>query len=71
VKRDRYRCVQCYAKGIVVTERLEVDHIQTIEDRPDLALDIDNLRTLCRHCHDKRHNRLPSSAKWADERYEW
>lgn len=71
VKRDKYRCVQCYSKGIVVTDRLEVDHILTIEDRPDLAMDIDNLRTLCRACHDKRHNRLPSSAKWADERYEW
>lgn len=50
LKRDHFECVVCAKEGGVTTEEdatLEVDHIEEIKDRPDLALDIDNLRTLC------------------------
>ncbi|HAR0336044.1 TPA: HNH endonuclease, partial [Enterococcus faecium] len=51
---------------------LEVDHIKELEYHPDLALDINNLRTLCKDCHNKRHNRMKyrgqqKKRKWDDE----
>nr|DAR84995.1 MAG TPA: HNH endonuclease [Caudoviricetes sp.] len=39
-------------------ENLEVDHIKELEFYPEFALDIDNLRTLCKACHNKRHDRF-------------
>ena len=33
---------------------LHMDHIQTIEDRPDLRLMLDNVATRCNVCHNKR-----------------
>lgn len=32
-----------------------VHHVIPIEERPDLALDINNLRCLCAACHNERH----------------
>lgn len=43
------RCVICGA-----TERIELDHIQSVEDRPDLALEITNVRPLCKPCHSRK-----------------
>ncbi|NQJ68524.1 HNH endonuclease [Streptococcus suis] len=71
LKRDKYRCCWCYAAGKLTTARLEVDHIETVESRPDRALDLSNLRTLCRDCHNMRHNRFKSSDSWDDERFSW
>ena len=72
LKRDHYSCVNCKAKGILTTSRLEVDHIKEVEYYPDLSLQLDNLRTLCRDCHNKRHNRYQRTRKqWNDERFEW
>jgi len=34
-----------------VTEAKDVHHIEPIRDRPDLRLDIDNLKSLCKRCH--------------------
>ena len=45
-RRDGWKCVECGARG-----RLEVDHVQPVSTRPDLALTLSNLRTLCRACH--------------------
>lgn len=61
LERDHYECQWCKAEGRVTTGNdmtLEIDHIKTLEERPDLALDPDNLRTLCRDCHNKRHGRF-------------
>lgn len=33
---------------------LQGDHIQTIQDRPDLRLDVANIATRCSRCHAKR-----------------
>ncbi|MEW4354427.1 HNH endonuclease [Streptococcus pneumoniae] len=60
LERDHFECQWCKEEGKVTTERdsvLEVDHIEELEYHPDKALDIDNLRTLCHECHNKRHNR--------------
>jgi 5-methylcytosine-specific restriction enzyme A len=32
----------------------EVDHIETVDDRPDLRLTWSNLRALCKPCHSRR-----------------
>ncbi|MDT2815965.1 HNH endonuclease [Vagococcus carniphilus] len=75
LERDNYECQWCKEQGKVTTgvhSILEVDHIEELKDRPELALDIDNLRTLCKDCHNKRHDRFnyrPSKKKkkWDDE----
>ena len=79
LERDHYECQWCKAEGRVTTGNdmtLEIDHIKTLEERPDLALDPDNLRTLCRDCHNKRHGRFnykrlgrPKNTYASDERW--
>lgn len=44
-------CKFCWDKGLTVAGEV-VDHIESIEDRPDLRLEWSNLQTLCKHCHD-------------------
>jgi len=72
----------CKAEGRVTDEAdsvLEVDHINELEYYPEQALDIDNLRTLCKDCHNKRHHRFQYAnsakpkveSKWSkDERWD-
>jgi 5-methylcytosine-specific restriction protein A len=43
-------CRFCRERG-VLTEATEVDHIRSIEERPDLRLVRKNLRPLCKPCH--------------------
>jgi len=54
LERDNHECQRCkdaggYSKGNVV------HHIKHLEDRPDLALDDDNLMTVCEACHNREH----------------
>lgn len=74
--RDNYECQWCKEEGRVTTEAhsiLEVDHIKELETNPELALVNENLRTLCKDCHNKRHKRFRYSkrskkaSKWNDE----
>ena len=37
----------------------EVHHIKELKERPELALDDDNLISLCTQCHNIRHGRNP------------
>lgn len=55
LKRDHFRCVIC---GVYVGGKGDgrVDHIKTRRDRPDLALDLANLRSLCA-LHDNQAHR--------------
>lgn len=60
LERDNYECQWCKEQGKVTTatdDVLEVDHIKTYEVYPELGIEMDNLRTLCRTCHNKRHGR--------------
>ena len=41
-------CVMCHAKG---PKGMTVDHVTPRSVRPDLALDPNNLQTLCSQCH--------------------
>lgn len=75
-KRDNHECVMCKGEGKVTVRDhavLEVDHIYELEHYPRLALVDDNLRTLCKWHHNKRHNRFEfmtkKKSKWDDERW--
>ncbi|MHA3066586.1 HNH endonuclease [Lacticaseibacillus saniviri] len=80
IERDHHECQWCKAEGKVTTDRdtvLEVDHIKTVEEHPECAYDMNNMRTLCKDCHNKRHQRFNykphgprKQNKWAtDERW--
>ena len=43
------------AMGVKPRRAVVVHHIQPIEERPDLALTLSNLRSLCEACHNRRH----------------
>ena len=65
LERDNHECQRCkdaggYSKGNVV------HHIKHLEDRPDLALEDDNLMTVCEACHNALHPermRTPEASK--------
>ncbi len=54
-RRDGYRCTVCGRTGV----RLDVDHIEPWTRRPDLALDLANLATICRRCHNRKTHGKP------------
>jgi 5-methylcytosine-specific restriction endonuclease McrA len=54
-------CLFHQERGEVV-EATQVDHIQTIERRPDLRLEWTNLRPLCASCHSERTARDQAEA---------
>lgn len=77
LERDNYECVWCKEDGLVTTQdraTLEVDHIKEIETHPELANELDNLRTLCKYHHNVRHDRFDGKEtkekKWDDERWD-
>lgn len=70
-KRDNYECQECKRDGLVRIDtneysekakrkkiQLVVHHIKELEQHPELALDIDNLETICVDCHNKEHGRV-------------
>ncbi|MEK5524131.1 HNH endonuclease [Heyndrickxia sp. FSL W8-0423] len=85
-QRDHYECQECKRQGRVTIDtneysesakrkkiQLVVDHIKELEDHPELALDMENLETLCVNCHNKKHGRYVDYSlwrkknKWADD----
>lgn len=60
--RDGYRCTVC---GCCVRGKgqARVDHILSIAERPDLALVLSNLRTLCAEHDNQAHREKPSNHK--------
>ena len=52
--RDNHECQVCKSEGKVSLANT-VHHIRPIEDRPDLALDDDNLLSVCAACHNREH----------------
>ncbi len=55
MERDGHRC-QIKASKKCRSRANCIDHIERPEDRPDLAVDPDNLRASCRSCNLVRHN---------------
>ena len=54
MRMDGYKCQICKRYGRMV-EATQVHHIEHLEDAPDRALDITNLISLCRRCHNAQH----------------
>lgn len=50
-ERDSHRCSVARLLGGECSARLDVHHLQSIDERPDLALDLDNLLTVCATHH--------------------
>lgn len=60
LEMDNYKCTDCmdlflHHGGVGPRDATIVHHVIPRETRPDLELDIDNLRSLCDACHNKRH----------------
>lgn len=66
LKRDGFRCVQCGEKV-----GLEIDHIESVRNRPDLAWSLENLQTLCRRCHTSKTNLEIGNAPINPARQAW
>jgi HNH endonuclease len=56
LKRDGGKCVLC-GRGAADGVQLQPDHIKPASLFPELALDPDNLETLCRDCNVGKSNR--------------
>lgn len=85
LRRDNYECQECKRNGLVRIDtneysetakrkkiQLVVHHIKELDDHPELALEIDNLETMCVDCHNETHGRVfePNVNKWQhDERW--
>ncbi len=59
-KSKGWLCEDCKARGII-TPGVIVHHVKPITeaniDNPDITLNHDNLRLLCRQCHEKQHRK--------------
>lgn len=59
LERDHGMCMLCMERfmrgGVKPRTATVVHHILHLEDRPDLALDMDNLQSLCEICHNQQH----------------
>ncbi len=57
LKRDRLTCRQCGRRPLSKHREgpkenwAEVDHVESVADRPDLQFSKENMRTLCHRCH--------------------
>ncbi|SHF20494.1 HNH endonuclease [Seinonella peptonophila] len=54
LQRDHYLCQVCIIKGIYTPADV-VHHIEHLKDRPDKALDMSNLQSVCHTCHNRLH----------------
>lgn len=84
LKRDNYECQMCKREGKVTVDSIKEDgerkaivlnvhHIKEIETHPELALNINNLETLCLDHHNIIHGKNYGGSaaidKWKDERW--
>lgn len=53
LERDKNTCQNCGSK-----KQLEVHHIKSVSEYPELALDIKNAITYCKNCHSKTESYL-------------
>lgn len=61
IKRDAGLCVRCGAPGVIVHHKRELTPANI--DDPMIALNENNLETLCRSCHAIAHGATPPIAE--------
>ena len=69
LERDNHECQRCKSLGLYSKAEC-VHHIKHLEDCPELALENDNLQSLCLACHNIVHPerlRTPEITKIAKE----
>lgn len=54
LERDNNECQKCKARGLYSDAEC-VHHKEHVRKRPELALTLDNLISLCNSCHDEEH----------------
>lgn len=64
LKRDGYQCVECRKYGRHRPAAV-VHHIKELEDYPELALDDENLVSLCLSHHNQAHPEKGTKALWS------
>lgn len=50
-ERDNYTCKRCDERGGM----LNAHHVYTVKAYPEVAFDIDNIKTVCDSCHGWLH----------------
>lgn len=72
LRRDHYECQRC-KRNHKVSKATTVHHIKHLKEHPELALDDDNLESLCGDCHNLEHpEKLKDFCKakrWNDEKW--
>lgn len=77
LQEQNYECQECKRQGRVTLadpekhKSLDIDHIEELSVRPDLAYEITNLQILCIPCHNAKHGRWKKKKenKWTND--EW
>lgn len=54
LERDNFECQKCKRKG-KFSKATCVHHKKPLKEYPELALDDDNLESLCDYCHNEEH----------------
>ena len=72
--RDGGMCQACMERlkdgvGFRPRRATMVHHIIPVKERPDLALELDNLRSLCDACHAAEHPEKGERKKQEEEKY--
>ena len=69
-KSQRYLCEDCLSKGILTTGEI-VHHIKPITPEnindPNITLNFDNLKLVCRKCHADEHHQRKRRYKVLDD----
>lgn len=69
--RDNYECQECKKENKLTTiqqAKLDVHHIKELRDYPELALDMNNLVTICVYHHNLLDGRIkPKKDKFVNE----
>lgn len=71
LRRDHYMCVECLREfeqcgSVRPQPATMVHHIIPITERPDLALDVNNLESLCENHHAKKHPEKGNRAEYGN-----
>jgi len=67
VARDGHACTVCHVP--LTSAQARVDHIRRMKDAPHLALEPNNLRTLCARCDGHSHRERGAGTPYRIERF--